>query len=397
MLQNEESLFDLVGAIHLGAADPDGGGWMAAVQRLCEHMGGCSALIVDHVLPETISDMTTVEMDPKVVSTTKDTYGRSEKNPFIRSMPSLPVNVPLNLEQAMDADAFLRSKQYVEVLGPAGYRHWIAAVLDWNPQTSISMALARTERAGAFPDGHEDVLRRLLQHLAAASLVRRRLRAALAAAEAPRAVLQALDCGVILLDRVGRLVYANPIAMRILARRDGLALDRVGTVVCARPRDTGQLRQLISAASLAGAGRGLTSGGTLALPRASGQPYVVQVLPLAPENPLEGVPYHERSVVALLLADPEVATIPSESRLRRAYGLTHAEASLTALLVQGMNLREAADSLCISGNTAKTQLKSVFAKLEVDRQTALVRRVLADLGWLAAPPPTTNGNGAGHL
>jgi DNA-binding NarL/FixJ family response regulator len=62
-----------------------------------------------------------------------------------------------------------------------------------------------------------------------------------------------------------------------------------------------------------------------------------------------------------------------------------------------MNLREAADSLCISGNTAKTQLKSVFAELEVDRQTALVRRVLADLGWLAAPPPTTNGNGAGHL
>jgi hypothetical protein len=39
----------------------------------------------------------------------------------------------------------------------------------------------------------------------------------------------------------------------------------------------------------------------------------------------------------------------------------------------------------------------VFAKLDVDRQAALVRRVLADLGGLAAPPPATNGNGAGHL
>jgi hypothetical protein len=83
MLQNEKSLLDLVGAIHLGAADPDCGRWVAAVQRLCEHLGGCSALIVDHILPETISDMTTVEMDPEVVSVTKKTYGSSEKSPFI--------------------------------------------------------------------------------------------------------------------------------------------------------------------------------------------------------------------------------------------------------------------------------------------------------------------------
>jgi hypothetical protein len=49
-----------------------------------------------------------------------------------------------------------------------------------------------------------------------------------------------------------------------------------------------------------------------------------------------------------------------------------------------MTLREAADALRVSGNTAKTQLKAVFAKLDVDRQSALVRRVLADLGGVAA-------------
>ena len=36
MLRNEDSLLDLVGSIHLAAADPDPAAWPGALERLCD-------------------------------------------------------------------------------------------------------------------------------------------------------------------------------------------------------------------------------------------------------------------------------------------------------------------------------------------------------------------------
>src|SRR5690606_33122681 len=64
-------------------------------------------------------------------------------------------------------------------------------------------------------------------------------------------------------------------------------------------------------------------------------------------------------------------------------GLTPAEARLAARLRFGLSLKEAAEELGISVNTARNQLKSVFEKLGVNRQADLVRH-LAELAVLAA-------------
>ena len=157
--------------------------------------------------------------------------------------------------------------------------------------------------------------------------------------------------------------------------------------------DTGRLRRAIAAAALAGAGRGLESGGTLALARPSGRPYVVQILPLPPEQSLPGVPHLAfRPEAALLVSDPESTVAIPEQRLRQAYGLTRAEAALAVRLVAGMSLREAARELGVSDNTAKAQLKAVFVKLDVDRQASLVRRVLGDLGGVSDTRQLRNGH-----
>jgi DNA-binding CsgD family transcriptional regulator len=95
----------------------------------------------------------------------------------------------------------------------------------------------------------------------------------------------------------------------------------------------------------------------------------------------------------LLVSDPEGKSVLPEERLRQAYGLTRAEAALTVRLVEGMSVREAARALGVTENTAKAQLKAVFAKLEVNRQSALVRRVLGDLGGVGAVTATLNGHG----
>jgi DNA-binding CsgD family transcriptional regulator len=306
--------------------------------------------------------------------------------------------VLLSLDQVMDEGEIRRRRTEIHrVLHAVGIRHVVAAILQRGADRAIAMSVTRSHAAGPFMGEHTALLERVLPHLASASVVRRRLAAMLAAAEAPAAALHHLDRGVVLVNAAGRMAYANAAAARIMDRRDGLAVDRGGAVVAGRASDTGRLRRAIAVAARAAAGRGLETIAAMSLPRPHGRPYVVQVLPLARESVLAGVSHlGVPPVAALLVSDPDARPASPEQRMREAYGLTVAEAALAARLVGGLSLRETAETLGVSGNTAKTQLKAVFTKLDVDRQTALVHRVLSDLGGVAGSGPIHQGNGKAH-
>lgn len=62
-----------------------------------------------------------------------------------------------------------------------------------------------------------------------------------------------------------------------------------------------------------------------------------------------------------------------EPLLRQLYGLTAAEARLTGRLFMGQSLVQAARSLGVTSNTAKSTLKRVFAKCAVGSQAELVQ------------------------
>jgi DNA-binding CsgD family transcriptional regulator len=64
--------------------------------------------------------------------------------------------------------------------------------------------------------------------------------------------------------------------------------------------------------------------------------------------------------------------IPSATRLRALFDLTHAEAKLAQHLSRGDSLEEVAEKLSIKMTTARTQLAAVFAKTETRRQAKLV-------------------------
>jgi DNA-binding CsgD family transcriptional regulator/PAS domain-containing protein len=79
---------------------------------------------------------------------------------------------------------------------------------------------------------------------------------------------------------------------------------------------------------------------------------------------------------ALVVLKPLDAAGPvSEPLLHELYGLTPAESRLSVLLLQGASVGEAAELACVSLNTVRTQLKSVFAKTGTRRQADLVRKL----------------------
>jgi DNA-binding CsgD family transcriptional regulator len=99
----------------------------------------------------------------------------------------------------------------------------------------------------------------------------------------------------------------------------------------------------------------------------------VMVTPLFPQN---GLPAQRGAVVALFVSDPEAREETDADPLRRFYGLTPAEAALTAHLVTGQDLKRASEALQVTMNTARTHMKRVFEKTGTKRQAELVQLIL---------------------
>jgi len=89
----------------------------------------------------------------------------------------------------------------------------------------------------------------------------------------------------------------------------------------------------------------------------------------------------EEARLAVWVASSNARSL-AESGLRKMFGTTPAETRLIQQLITGRALDEAAQNLNISINTAKTQLKSVFEKVGVKRQSELVHAIYATPLWL---------------
>ena len=87
--------------------------------------------------------------------------------------------------------------------------------------------------------------------------------------------------------------------------------------------------------------------------------------------------------VAIFVSDPEQQSEAPQAVITQLFGFTPTEATLALLLVNGLTLDEASRELGVSRNTARTHLRSVFAKTGVSRQTLLVRLILKSVAPLA--------------
>ena len=84
-----------------------------------------------------------------------------------------------------------------------------------------------------------------------------------------------------------------------------------------------------------------------------------------------GSDFFSIAATVLLLTDLTMASEVDEARLRFAFSLTDAEARLAKQLASGKGLVAAAASLSISRETARSQLKAIFAKTKTERQAEL--------------------------
>jgi DNA-binding CsgD family transcriptional regulator len=276
-----------------------------------------------------------------------------------------------------------RSEYFNDWMRPQDLHHTMGTTLLDECGVILNLTLLRSEKVGGFASPELRAFERLCIHVRRAFRIAMRLGAVTAREQVTLAALDALPYAIALLDPAGRLLCANAAGERLL--RDGRGLTVQGGRLVARnsaaqqrlgaflrrladPEDTGAGPDFIAIDRQEGAGSLVLRGVRLSAGRYT----------FASEQP----------TVMLLISDPAASPPAPAAALRRRYGLTAAEARLAEALLAGGRLREAAETVGMSYETARWYLKILFQKTETNRQATLVARLLKDTSALLVAPPS---------
>lgn len=254
-------------------------------------------------------------------------------------------------------------------------RFLIGSLCSRNGASRLVVA-ARTLAAPAFDDAEFDLLAELLPHLARGFRLYRTIRSGEDMHEALAEIMDRLPEAIFLVDRDGLVLTCNGSARAIVRQNDGLSLadDRI---CLTRPEEQASLRALIAAAGRDTSGGHRQQAGlapdvaTMSATRPSGR----RALPIV-VTPVQCRSSFDRSpaaAAAVITKDVEMGAAVMAPDFASEFNLTPGEARLAGLIADGLGIRDAAEALGITRNTARTHLKRIYAKCGVHSRADLVR------------------------
>ena len=185
-------------------------------------------------------------------------------------------------------------------------------------------------------------------------------------------VLDQAPRAVIILGQNGQPTYQNFEAQRITSKNDGLFADKTGIRIedeVASEKVSAFLKQIHAAEPDQFTTHRLT---TVIRRQSNEAPYKLLMYALPFKSSQAKLNAHQ-GLAVLLIHDPETLQELNTDLLKDFYNLTRAESALAQLLFLGKSLPDTSDHLGISINTARTQLRSIFSKVGVHSQAALLQ------------------------
>jgi DNA-binding CsgD family transcriptional regulator len=237
----------------------------------------------------------------------------------------------------------------------------------WHDYLSVNRLHVR----GPHTDAEKTRMNALLPHLSRACELHRlvsRLE------ERYGAVLAALDkflVGLVLLDVKGRIVVANRAARMACEATGLLTLRSDGRIRAHDASDDASLQAMITRSSLTAHAGDQFDGGTLVLRKpGSSKTLLLEIMPVRDDGFVDND--HLRGAAVFVL-EPTLRCRFSVDGLSKIFALTGSERSVAAMLVNGTDVSEIAETRGTSTETVRSQLKSILSKTGVRSQVDLVR------------------------
>jgi DNA-binding CsgD family transcriptional regulator/PAS domain-containing protein len=364
----------LVSSIYEAALAPER--WSALIAEMARSVGGASALMFSPALaPGEGGFWAGAGHSPDPMASYTAYYYDKDLWRLALAQPGHAHRTVSTGEMLVPDTVFRSCEFYNEFLRPQGIARVMTAQLRHRDQAApdIHLSIFRPPGAHAFDAEDQRCLGALVPHLRRALRTHYVVAAKAAEAADYLSVIERLNAGVLLIDTRGQVLFANAAAKLILDRRDGLFLCR-GRLLATTAHLSERVARAIATAILP---PGPTSREPVTIPvqRPSGRrALALTVCPVRGDNSWRVDFRHAAAIV--LVGDPDARRPTSEEALTRLYRLTPAETRLATALAAGHTLAQAAELFGIRVETARIQLKSVFAKTGVRRQAELVRLVL---------------------
>lgn len=304
---------------------------------------------------------------------------------FWGTVRGLPVGSVAPTSALLPDRDYARTHFYNEGVKPVGAFHGLAVSPLHTSQQFVHISTGRRRGREDFDAKDVAAMGMLVPHLATALRVGQRLAAADLRAVGAGATLDRLETGVILVDAVAKVLFANQTAEAMLASNDGLGLDREGVCGCSH-RTTRFLRRLIASCEDITISKN-GPGGSMELPSGEGRvPLQVVVAPFRADPAQFDTTWLGvvRPVAILMVTDPERTQRLQRERLRHRFGLTPAEAEVALEILNGDGRDASAARLGIAATTVRAHLSHIFEKTGVRRQAELVRLLMQ-----GEPAPTS--------
>jgi DNA-binding CsgD family transcriptional regulator len=371
-LDSEKAITNLIGSAYEAASEPSL--WEPLLEELANTCRADSAaLVLHHRGCEVHSVSSSWNLEPDGNRLYQQHYGSIDV--WTIRAPSKPRATACLSDWLCPLAELTTTEFYNDFLLRYGIVHGMFGLLQYDKTSWASVSLYKGSLSGEFQPSDLETLNLLLPHIQRASRLHFQFSQLKGRSEGVEAALNVLTTGVIVLGAKGEILVMNNRAEQILNLRNGLLLNhgRLEAAVCA---ESTRLLAMIGEATKTGSGAGRSAYGTILISREQRRPLSVTVSPLHEFNRS----LLQRSTAVLFISDPEINPELPDDLLQRCYGLTHAEARLAMLLLNGYSLRESADSCGVTHSTVKSQLKSIFLKTQVKRQGELIRLLLSTAG-----------------
>jgi DNA-binding CsgD family transcriptional regulator len=323
------------------------------------------------------------DSESQAASKAHDLYLADAVNPRMRQ--------PLRRRVSSPSATILRDRDIFTADDPsfADLRDRTAAV-SLGTFLSVSMPIVSDERVALvlhrdlddprdFDPGEEEFAIQLLPHLRQALQLTESLHCAQQRARELEQSLNSLRCAMVLCTPDARVCWTNLAADRIFAERDRVWVSGE-RLTSAAPQETARLRRMIEQAAQEPAEKATPGSQLLVLGRWSVRGAVqiqVQSIDLdGRESEMSNSP--ERRVLLIISAPGEMPVLPPEL-LAQAFALSPAESRLASALCRGLTVNEYAAVQNVSVSTARSQLKQIMAKTQVDRQSSLIQHMCSSV------------------
>jgi len=366
-LQLVQSIYNVV----LGHED-----WPSVLQKISAASGSHSGLLrmVD-CRQAAISFVSAFGYDPARLENYRNHF--IHLDPYRDYLAAAPAGTLLQSDQFVPLSERQKTEYFNDYERPDDRYHALGSPLGREQDFLLYLGLSRGQRAGPYDAETLDFIRSLLPHMLRAVQIQRLIGSAVDAQRLSEASLDRLRIGVVLMDSVLRVRFANSAALA-QAKTFGLSLGKSGLALPS-PHFNDRLQRLLNGALSAKPPSSPDPGGDLTFARPGIGALQLRVFPLMNDEPgLAG----QRVQIAVFLVRPGPPRLDA-GQLAAQFGLTFAESHLAVRLAEGRTIAEAAKIAGVSMATARTHLRNIFAKTATSRQSELALLLLTSLAGIS--------------